>query len=145
MANILDRFNISVVGSENKISDYTSVIDPSGDFKQVSNLEAILLSWNNILLTATRTYTYDPEYGSDLYKLVFEPADNYTAEKIKEEVITKLQRYDDRARILKVDVSFLNNRKGFAISIDVDFEGETSQLSVVVDESLYFRFMEASE
>ena len=145
MANILDRFNISVVGSENKISGYTSSIAPSGDFKLVTGLEALLLSWNNILLTATRTYTHDPEYGSDLYKLIFDPADNYTASKIKDEVMTKLQRYDDRAKILRVDVNFLNNRKGFTVTIDVNYKGETSQLGVTIDESLYFRFMEASD
>jgi len=145
MANILDRFNISVVGSDDKISDYTSSIDPSGDFRLVVGLEALLLSWNNILLTATRTYSHDPEFGSDLYKLVFDPADNYTASKIKEEVIDKLQRYDDRARILNVDVRFLNNKKGFAVTIDVDYRGEISQLGVTIDESLYFRFMESTE
>jgi len=145
MANILDRFNISVVGSEGKISDYTSTIGPSGDFRRVSDLEAIILSWNNILLTATRTYTHDPEYGSDLYKFVFDPADNYTATKIKDEVMVKLQRYDNRAKILNVDVRFLNNKKGFTVSIDVNYKGETSQLGVTIDESLYFRFMEAAD
>lgn len=145
MANILDRFNESVIGSDSKISDYVSKIGPSGDFTKKHDLEAILLSWNNILMTATRTYTFDPEYGSDLYKLVFEPADNYTAAKIKEEVMDKIQRYDDRAKILNIEVSFLNNRKGFTISIEVDYKGDTSQLGVTIDESLFFKFMEVAE
>ena len=75
MANLIDKFKKNVVGSGNKIADYTCKLSSSGEFKRISDLEAILNSWNNILLTPKRTYDHDPEYGSDLYKFVFEPSD----------------------------------------------------------------------
>jgi len=145
MSNFLDRFNKTVVGIKSKIADYIPTISPQGDFKRTTNLDAILLSWNNILLTPVRTYTFDPEYGCELYKMVFEPADTTTIQKIKDEILSKLQTYDDRARITNIQVDFLTNKKGFTIAIQVEYEGERSELGLTLDDSMYFRFMEVTE
>lgn len=142
MANILDRFNQAVAGSKSKKADYAPIINPSGDFKRVTDLNAILLSWNNILLTPTRTYDHDPEYGCDLYKKVFDPADETTEQEIKDEIMYKLQRYDDRATIKKIDVIFLNNRKGFIVNVYVWYNKEESQITIQLDDSLYFQYLE---
>ena len=143
MANLLERFNKTVVGSSEKDADYQSKIVTSGDFKRVQDIEAILSSWTNILVTPKRTYQYDPEYGSDLYKLVFEPADESTAESIKEETIEALRTYDSRATIQDVNVTFLaGGRKGFNVSIEVFYNGNKTDLAVVIDENVYFKFLE---
>jgi phage baseplate assembly protein W len=145
MSNFLDRFNKTVVGIHSKVADYIPTISSQGDFKRTTNLDTILLSWNNILLTPIRTYTFDPEYGCELYKMVFEPADESTIEKIKNEIIGKLQTYDDRAIITGITVQYLTNKKGFTISIEVEYEGETTQLGITLDDSIYFKFMEVTE
>ena len=142
MTNLLERFNQTVAGSDSKLADYLSKISPSGDFKRIKNIEVILNSWNNILITPRRSYQYDPEYGSDLYKMVFDPADDQTIRKIKDELAVTLQRYDDRATIEDVEVTFLTNLKGFNVAVDVGYQGESGQLSIVVDESVYFKFFE---
>ena len=141
MANLLDRFNKNVIGSEGEIADYTPKILSTGDFSRVTNLQVILTSWNRILLTPRRSYQWDPDFGSDLHKMVFEPADSETAAKIKEEVTSRLEMYDDRATVSDVDVSFLSNLKGFNLIINVEYEGERAELEVTIDESLYFNFM----
>jgi phage baseplate assembly protein W len=143
MANLLDRFNKTVKGARGRISDFKSTISASGDFTRITDLEVILNSWNNILLTPTRTYMWDPDYGSDLYKMVFEPADAQTQERIKEEVEDKLSRYDDRAVINSVEVTFLRNRKGFNVAIDVSYRGTTGELKVTFDQDQYTSFLEA--
>jgi len=145
MVDLLNRFNQSVTGSDSKLADYQAVISSNGDFKRIKNIEVILSSWNNILITPRRSYIFDPEYGSDIYKLVFEPADNETLERIKNEVIETLLRYDDRATIENIEVNLLSNRKGYNISVDVGYEGDTGQLEVVIDEDAYFKIFEATE
>ena len=144
MANLLDRFNKEVIGSEGRIFDYSSTISSKGDFKKVIDIEVIILSWNNILLTPTRSYIDDPEYGCDLYKMVFEPSDETTKERIRSEIEDKLLFYDDRATITKIDINFLSNRKGFSVAIHVNFKGDKSQLKAIIDENLYLKFMENS-
>jgi phage baseplate assembly protein W len=145
MANILDRFNEAVAGSNSKLADYTSKVAAAGDFKRITNIEVIVSSWNNILITPRRTYQWDPEYGSNLYKMVFEPADDITVNKVIDEVTNTLLRYDDRANIQNVDVTFFKNLKGFSVAVDVSYEGETGQLQVVIDEATYFKFFEATD
>ena len=142
MSNLLERFNQTVAGSDSKLADYLPKISTSGDFKRIKNIEVILNSWNNILITPRRSYQFDPEYGSDLYKLVFEPADDKTINKIRDELVISLQQYDDRATIEDVEITFLTNLKGFNISIDVGYQGESGQLSIAIDESIYFKFFE---
>jgi len=144
MANLLNRFSKAVAGSESKLADYKSKIAVVGDFKRVKDIEVILNSWNNILLTPRRTYMFDSEYGSNLYKLVFEPADEKTQEQIIREVVETLRKYDDRAIINDVKIEFLSNKKGFNVAVDVEYEGDTSQLEIVIDEDLYFQFFESS-
>jgi len=141
LANLLDRFNKTVVGSKGRIADYAPVISVSGDFKLVTDLNAILLSWNNILLTPTRSYDHDPEYGCDLYKMIFDQADSVTEDNIRNEIINKLPRYDDRASITDVNVFFLNNKKGFVVNVLVNYKGVVGKLEARIDESLYFQFM----
>lgn len=143
MVDFLKRFNQTVAGSRNEITDYVSVVAPVGDFKRIEGIEVILNSWNNILLTPKRSYIFDPEYGSNLYKLVFEPADAVTQQKINQEVINTIQRYDERATIKDVQISFLPNNKGFQVNIDVEYKGDSSNLKVVIDQSLYFKSFES--
>ena len=145
MANPLKRFNKEVAGSNSKIGDFTSTIAPKGDFKKIKDIEVILASWNNILLTPRRSYMFDPEYGSDLYKMVFEPADEVTVNKVIDEVTNTLLKYDDRASIENVAVTFFPNQKGFTVAVDVNYDGNIGQLAVVIDESLYFKFFESTE
>jgi len=145
MANILDRFNEAVAGSNSKLADYTSKVSVRGDFKRISSIEVLISSWNNILMTPRRTYQFDPEYGSNLYKMVFEPADQVTVNKVVEEVTSTLLKYDDRADIENVNVTFFKNLKGFSVAIDVNYQGETGQLEIIIDESTYFKFFEASD
>jgi phage baseplate assembly protein W len=135
MSNLLRRFNKQVIGSDGRIYDYVSKITASGDFKRVSDLDVIITSWNNILLTPKRTYLHDPNYGSNLHKLIFEPVDDTTVERIKSEVIDSLSIYDSRASIENVAVYIKPNRKGYQVDIEVEYEGERGTLSVSFDDS----------
>jgi len=145
MANLLSRFNETVAGSNSKLADYTSVIAAKGDFRRITDIEVLINSWNNILITPRRTYQFDPEYGSDLYKMIFEPADQTTVNKVIDEVTNNLLKYDDRATIEDVDVAFFKNQKGFSVAVNVNFLGDTGQLQVAIDESIYFKFFETTE
>jgi len=143
MANLLSRFNKTVVGSDSKLADYKSNIASIGDFRRIADIHVILNSWSNILTTPRRTYMFDPEYGSDLYKLIFEPADATTKQGIIDEVVSVLKRYDDRARINDITVEFLPNNKGFSLAVDVEYDGDTSQVQVIIDEDTYFQFFDS--
>ena len=92
--NSLQKFQQTSVGSKGRIIDYAAKISPSGDLQKLTDLQVILTSWNNILTTPLRSYTFDPAYGSNLYKYVFDPADETTSQKIEDEVRYRLNSFD---------------------------------------------------
>ena len=141
MANLLDRFNKEVIGSETLVHDYLPLISSIGDFKRINGLNVILNSWNNILLTPRGTYLHDPEFGSDLYKYVFEPSDDTTVEGVKREIADRIQMYDDRAIIEDIEVTIQNNGKRFDVMIYAKYQGETGTLDVKFDETTFADFL----
>lgn len=137
MANLLDRFKTQVRGSTDRLYDYLPKVSQTGEWQRISDINVIINSWNNILLTPKRTYLNDPEYGSNLHKMVFEPADSITAERVKNEIEDSLGTYDDRATIQNVEVFVLRNKKGFSLEIEVLYEGEKGIISLTFDENTF--------
>ena len=144
MANLLDRFKTEVIGSEEIVRDYLSVIASIGDFKRINDLNVILNSWNNILLTPRGTYMHDPEFGSDLYKYVFEPSDQISIEGVKNEVVNRITVYDNRATIEDVEVVVQSNGKRFNVILYVDYQGRKGTLNVTFDDITFADFLTRS-
>lgn len=142
--NLIDKFNQQILGSKSKIFDINAKISPSGDFTKIKDLDVILSSWNNILLTPTETYPFDKEFGSGLINFIFEPADMATVNNIKNEISSKLTRYDDRGEILSIKIKYLNDRKGFNVDIEVSFGGLKGNITATIDENIYFNFLRQS-
>jgi phage baseplate assembly protein W len=140
MANILDKFKTTSIGSSGRVLDFSSKLSPSGDFNKLFDMDAILASWSNILMTPRGSMDHDPEFGSDLYLYIFEPADTVTQESIKNEIYKAITTYDDRANIDEINVSFFKNKKGFNISIIANYEGDHSEMSLTMDENTYMSF-----
>lgn len=141
MANLLDRFNKQISGSQSRIYDYIEKISPSGDFTKIEGIEVIMSSWNNILISPEGTGPFDKNYGSKLLEFIFDPVDEVTANNIKIEVENKLMQYEDRAKILDIQINFLNNKKGFNVIVDVEYKGKKDRLSTIIDEAVYFNFL----
>ena len=140
MANILDKFKTTSIGSSGRILDFSSKLSPSGDFNKLFDMDAILTSWSNILMTPRGSMDHDPEFGSDLYLYIFEPADTVTQESIKNEIYKAITTYDDRANIDEINVAFFKNKKGFNVSIVASYEGDNSEMNLTMDENTYMSF-----
>ena len=140
MANILDKFKTTSIGSSGRVLDFSSKLSPSGDFNKLFDMDAILTSWSNILMTPRGSMDHDPEFGSDLYLYIFEPADSVTQESIKNEIYRAITTYDDRANIDEINVAFFKNKKGFNVSIVASYEGDNSEINLNMDENTYMSF-----
>lgn len=127
------------MGKSKDLVDFTSKINEKGDFTLVTDINVILNSWVNILLTPKKTYPWDPEYGSDLYRYVFEQSDSITQNAIINEVKTVLSRWDNRATIKNVSVNFFRDKRGFSVSVNVSKGDHTGQVNIVIDEQSYLQ------
>lgn len=144
MASDYEKFLRSSIGSEGILSDYSSTISPRGDFTRLSGINVILSSWNTILSTPVRTVDHDPDFGSGIYRYVFEPIDDQTVQSIREEIISCLSRYDSRATIKSVNVYFLQDVKGFTVDITFSYNNRESCLSLTIDQQSYFNYNTSS-
>lgn len=134
----LSKFNELVIGNSREPTDFSPIISSSGDFTILRGLDVILNDWNNILMIPLGSYTDDPELGSNLYRLIFESANENLTKKIEEEVKIRLSRFDDRASIVSVESEFNPSNKSYDIYITVYYKGETSELKITADESSFF-------
>jgi len=137
MASKIEKFKKYLIGSEDQYIDYVGIISPSGELRKVTNLEAILNSWMNILRTPKGTHLYDPEFGSNLHKFIFEPVTEETAEAIREDIYDSIMNYDDRASIDSIDVLFFKDRKGFVVEITAKYGNETKKIKVPILDLIY--------
>lgn len=141
MAINVSRFNELVRGKRNIPTDFLPKISSKADFSRTEGISTILNSWTNILLTPLGSYIDDPTYGSELYKLIFEPADDITESKIIYEVQSRILSFDNRANIQNVEVSFISNQKGFDVNITVIYEGQERDLEITINEGTFFNFI----
>ena len=63
------------------------------DAAVVKNENAIKQSIKNLVLTQKGEKLFQPEIGSGVYELLFEPMDPFTADSIRDEIINTLGQY----------------------------------------------------
>jgi len=132
MANPLNRFHLSssVNYSVDKDIDYIAFKSPLGDFKRIEDIDVVINSWNNILLTPRGSYDHDPMYGSGLFNLIFEPDDANTEILIAEEIERSIGYYDDRGKIKFIEIDFED--KSYVVNIKIEYKGEVKPLTLYV-------------
>jgi len=121
--------------NQDSIRDIVPLISPNADLSEVTDIDAIIQSLINILLTPRGSYIFDPEYGSELYKYVFEPCDENTESAIKSEINSSLMRYENRASI-SPQVVFLKDHKGFCVTLVVNYKDRKKSVNIFVDEDI---------
>ena len=138
MANDLKSFASNVSGKDNIFCDYKDTISPTGDFNRVETINVLINSLRNLLLTPLGSYPFNPEYGSELYKKVFEPLDSQSIEDIKFEVKDRVVQFDDRINVESVFVSPLSDNKGVNVSVKIKKGQEEANVKVVIDKDQTF-------
>ncbi len=79
---------------------------PQGDFLALNdqNIDAIKSDLMHLILTAKGQRLYNPDFGTNLVKFIFEPEDGFTLSKIKEEITTAVRKYLPKLEINEINV-----------------------------------------
>jgi phage baseplate assembly protein W len=131
----IEKFFQTIPGRKSVIKDIDATLGSQGDFNEISDINVLIRSIGNLLLTSRGTYIGDPEYGCNLYKYIYEPADNITMQDIYMELERSIKRYETRGDI-SYNVIFFSNKKGFIVNLYISYYGEKKKISVKIDESL---------
>ena len=110
-----DEFNISRSFKDVNISFGKNPV--TKDTAIVKNENAIKQAIKNLVLTRPGEKHFQPEIGSEVYTLLFEPLDDFTAETIQDEIINTINGNEDRVSLESVICEVDEERNGFQVEI----------------------------
>ena len=85
--------------------DFDFTANPiTGDVAKVKNVTSVKRGINNILLTENSERLFQPEVGSGLKNLLFEPMTNLTAQLLEDEVRSAIDAWESRAQVININV-----------------------------------------
>ena len=95
------------------------------DFSTVKNENAIKQSIRNLILTAFGERPYQPDIGSRVKGLLFEPFDVFSAEDLRDEISNTIQRLEPRVEVENIDVNLSDDDYSIDVAIEYAIVGET--------------------
>ena len=102
------------------------------------NETAIARSIRNLILTTPGERPFNPELGSQVNRLLFEPIDDITSDSLKEQIENTINNFEPRVRLRQVVVqpNFDNNEYDILIRYDiVGIEATSQQLSFALQQT----------
>lgn len=97
----------------------------TGDFGVVKNENAIKQAVRNLLLTDLGERPFQPEVGSRIKGLLFEPWDVFSADSIKSEIRNCLGRLEPRIEVTRISLRDESDTNAIAVELDYTIVGET--------------------
>ena len=95
----------------------------NNDLIALKNVNAIARSVRNIILTTPGEKFFDPDFGSNVSKLLFENVDDITASQIQEEIEFSINNYEPRVKLINVEVIADNDNASFDTIITYEVIG----------------------
>ena len=95
----------------------------NNDLIAIKNVNAITRSIRNIVLTTPGEKFFDPDFGSNVSRLLFENVDDITASQIQEEIEFSISNYEPRVSLVNVSVVADNDNASFDATITYDIIG----------------------
>lgn len=95
----------------------------TGDLIIKKDDAAIKQSVVNLLLTSKGERPFQPNLGSDIRNLLFEPLDAATAGQISRNIREVLRGYEPRIRILDIEVLANYEQNGFDVGLEFEIIG----------------------
>lgn len=107
----------------------------TGDVALKREIQAVKQSVLNILFTNRGERPFDPEFGSDIRKQLFENFDPITEQILSDQIRTALRNYEPRVRVLNIDISSRPDNNYIDVSLEVEIQSP-DQTVITVDFSI---------
>ena len=95
----------------------------NNDLIGLKDSNAIARSVRNIVMTYPGEKFFQPDFGSQVSKLLFENIDDITASQIQEEIEFSITNYEPRVSLRNVQVNADNDNGSFDATITYDIVG----------------------
>jgi phage baseplate assembly protein W len=116
---------------EYKDLDLNFTIHPvKKDLNKLTAERAVVNSIKNLVSTSHYEKPFNPSFGSNLRRLLFENADKFTATLIEREISEVISNYEPRATVNNVIVSPTVNEDGFNVQLEFFVVNQTEPLTI---------------
>jgi phage baseplate assembly protein W len=119
MAKSTDRFK-QMDRDNQSYSDFLTDLNPhpvSGDIVKYINENSVIRSVRNLLLTDRFERLYQPDIGTDIRKMLFEPMDDATAQNISVFTQQTITQYEPRAKVISINVVADTENNRYIVSL----------------------------
>lgn len=119
-------------------SDFLNDLTPHPVVKDIvryTNEAAVNRSIRNLILTNRGERLYQPDIGSDIQQLLFEPMIASTGDLIRKFVQNTIANYEPRVKVLSVDVLAYEEKNAYAVTVTymIINRQDPVQLTVTLD------------
>tara|TARA_R100000773_G_C4176123_1_gene87800 strand:+ start:265 stop:684 length:420 start_codon:yes stop_codon:yes gene_type:complete len=94
------------------------------DVSAVANDQAIKQSLKNLVLTQPGEKLFQPQIGSGIRQLLFEPMDGFTADAIRDDILNTVGQHEPRITIENLAVVEQPGANGFNVTIEYVIVGQ---------------------
>lgn len=100
------------------------------DLVKSTGERAVINSIKNLVSTNHYEKPFNPSFGSNLRRLLFENADKFTASLIEREIAEVIENFEPRARVRSVIVSPTIDSNGFNVELEFFIVNRTDPLTI---------------
>lgn len=113
--------------------DFTFTKKPVvGDVALSYDQQAVVRSVRNLLLTKHYERPFNPDIGSNVDALLFEPISSLTSSALEVEIRTTISNYEPRANIKDVVVTPYPDKNAYSITLTFYIENATAPTTVTL-------------
>lgn len=114
--------------------DLTFTNRPSGDIYKKTEAAAVKQAVRNLILTNYNEKPFQPDFGAGIQGLLFELADDETADDINIQIRQAIENYESRARVLSLKVQAYPDNHNVLITLE--FQIVNSEEIVVLETTI---------
>ena len=100
------------------------------DLVKSTGERAVINSIKNLVSTNHYEKPFNPSFGSNLRRLLFENTDKFTASLIEREIAEVIENFEPRARVRSVIVSPTIDSNGFNVELEFFIVNRTDPLTI---------------
>jgi|TARA_R110000868_G_scaffold109032_4_gene297060 phage baseplate assembly protein W len=95
-----------------------------------TNEQAVIHSVRNLLVTNHYERPFQPDLGSNIRRLLFEPLDNITASNLDREIRQTIKNFEPRVKVLALDITPNEEQNAFGVYLQFDIINRTEPITI---------------
>lgn len=102
----------------------------TGDIVKNKNINAIIGCIKNLLYTNFYERPFQPQIGSNIRRLLFEPIDSFTTNSIADDIRNTIKNYEPRVEIEAVDATPDYENNGYYVAVTFFIQNDPEPIEI---------------